>query len=126
MCFRRFVSDRGGFSFAEVLVAAAFTAAAALVLGGMLSRAVQDRAVAEPGIVAVHLALEEAEALKAAPWQELASRVPAAVPGFEGFTREVRVSPAGLLRKRVEVVVSYAAPGGVQEVVLVFERARTP
>jgi hypothetical protein len=71
----------------------------------------------------VYLALERAEELKGVPWAGLASEPRAEVPGFPGYFREVRVSEVGPFLKRVEVVVSYAAPGGMEEVVLVFERA---
>lgn len=119
----RRLRSRKGFGFAEVLLAAALLAGCAMVAGGLLARAVQDRSVSEPGVVAVRLAVEKAEELKAASWKELASEPEGPVPGMEQFTREVRVREAGPLLKSVEVVVRYAAPGGVKEVSLCFERA---
>jgi len=119
----RRLPSRKGFGFAEVLVATALLAACAMVAGGLLAKAVQNRAVSEPGVVAVRLAVEKAEELKAVPWKELASEPEGPVPGMEEFRREVRVREAGPLLKSVEVVVRYVAPGGVKEVSLCFERA---
>lgn len=108
---------------AGVLVATAVLAACALVMAGPLTRGLQDVRASSSGSRAVYLAQEEAERLKGVPWAEVAPEPRAEVPGFPGFYREVRVSEAGPLLKRVEVVVSYAAPGGEEEAVLVFERA---
>jgi len=123
LCFRALRSEAGAFSLAGVLVAVAILAACALAAAGPLSRGLQDVGSSSAGSRAVYLALEECERLKAVPWTDLASFPRAEVPGFPGYFREVRVSDAGVLLKRVEVVVSHAAPGGMEEVVLVFERA---
>lgn len=123
MSSRALRSEAGAFSLAGVLVAAAILAACALAAAGPLSRGLQDMGSSSSASRAVYLALEECEGLKAMPWGELASSPRAEVPGFLGYFREVRVSDAGPLLRRVEVVVSHAAPGGMEEVVLVFERA---
>ena len=123
MSSRALKNEAGAFSLAGVLIAAALLAACALAAAGPLSRGFQDVGSLSSASRAVYLALEECEKLKAVPWEELASAPRMEVPGFPGYFREVRVEVTGLLLKRVEVVVSYAAPGGMEEVVLVFERA---
>ncbi|MDI7249975.1 MAG: hypothetical protein QME93_07895 [Bacillota bacterium] len=116
-------TEAGAFSLAGVLLAAALLAACALAAAGPLSRGLQDAGSSGMASRAVYLAQEEAERLKDVPWAALSSSPRVEVPGFPGFFREVKVSDAGVLLKRVEVVVWYAAPGGEERVVLVFERA---
>lgn len=116
-------SERGAFSMAGVLLAAVVLAACALAVAEPLARGLQDAGASFSASRAAYLAQEEAERLKGVPWAELLSEPRAEVPGFPGYFREVRVSDAGPLLKRVEVVVSYAAPGGEEEAILVFELA---
>ena len=123
MSSRALRTEAGAFSLAGVLIAAALLAACALAAAGPLSRGLQDVGGSSLASRAVYLAQEECERLKAVRWGELASSPRAEVSGFPEFLREVRVSDAGVLLKRVEVVVSYDAPGGEEGVVLVFERA---
>lgn len=115
-------NEKGAFTLVGVLIAVALLGACLLAMAGPLSRGLADVGGSTQASRAVYLALEEAERLKAEPWEELTSIPRGEVPGFPGFYREVRVSSAGPLLKRIEVVVSFAAPGS-EEVVLVVERS---
>jgi len=123
MCGVRQASREKGFSFVEVLVAAAALAVAAAVLCGALIRPLQDQMDAERAFRAAFLAQEKAEELKAVPWDQLAGEPEGEVPGYPGFRRSVSVDAPDQFTKRVTVRVSYPLHGagrGVQTVT--FER----
>lgn len=112
-----------GFSFAEVIAAAAILVVAAAILCGALVRPLQDQMDADKAFRAAFLAQEKAEELKAEPWDQLAAEPEAEVPGYPDFKRSVAVETLNQYTKRITVRVSYSQHGaGNGTQVVVFER----
>ncbi|MGB9887076.1 MAG: hypothetical protein ACPLRW_08770 [Moorellales bacterium] len=113
-----------GFALASVVLAAAFLALAALLVGGLVVRSAQDERASEDGFRAVLLAQEKAEELESLSFADLAPEPEEEVPGWPGFRRSVSVEDLGGGTKRVTVRVTYPTRGGGRGAqALVFERA---
>lgn len=117
------IAGERGFSLASVVAALAFLAVAAALVGALLAGSVKAHRTSASGQVAAHLALAEAERLKAVPFDELAPAPEADVPGYPGFRATVEVEQVNAFTKRVTVRVTYPEQGGGRgEQRLTFER----
>lgn len=119
----RALKDKRGFSLAEVVLAIAFLAAAAALVGGLMVVSTQAHRTSERGGQAVHIAMREAERLKSVSFSDLTSRAEQNVPGYPGFEVKADVQALNIYTKRVTVSVTYPEQGGgwgTQQ--LVFER----
>ncbi|WP_027719135.1 hypothetical protein [Desulfovirgula thermocuniculi] len=117
------LNDDRGFSLASVVVAVAFLAVAAALVGALLADSVKAHRASAEGQTAAHLALAEAERLKAVPFDELTTVPEGDVPGYPGFRAAVEVEQVNAFTKRVTVRVTYPVQGGERgEQRLTFER----
>lgn len=112
-----------GFSFAEVLVAAAILVVVAAALCGALIRPLQDQLDAERAFRAAFLAQEKAEELKAMPWDKLTAEPETGIPNYPGFRRSVVIENLDSHTKRITIRVSYPMYGGRRGTqTVIFER----
>lgn len=123
--WRQAFKDERGFSLAEVVLAVALLAVAAVLVGRLMTVSVQTHQTSERGEQAVHIALREAERLKSISYNDLASAPEEDAPGYPGFRVKVDVEEVNSYTKRVTVRVTYPEQGGGRgEQRLVFEKVR--
>lgn len=115
--------NKKGFSFLEVLTAAAVLIIAAAVVSSALIYLLRNQVDAERAFYAVFLAQEKAEELKAVPWDQLASEPETEISDYPGFRRKVDVKNTAPQTKQITVQVSYPSYYGKKRIqVIVFER----
>ncbi|MGB9801387.1 MAG: type IV pilus modification PilV family protein, partial [Arcobacter sp.] len=117
------VFNKKGFSFLEILVAAAVLIVIIAMASSVLIFSLKNQVNAERAFYAVFLAQEKAEELKTIPWNQLISEPETEISGYPGFNRRVDIQNPAPQVKQITVQVFYPLyHGKIGVQVIVFER----